>query len=794
MVLRVTTSRGDGAGEAAACLPPVDVVREAVAAPQRTVAVARGRRHLAALASDLDALARLAARVMGTRIGLVTLILPDGQEHLGRSDRSLPSRTDVPDVNVQCAHVVAARSPLVFSDARTEPRFAGHPAAKAGMLRFYAGAPVVDRDGQVLGVVCAIDPEPREEVSELALSALADVAAEASTLLQASLRQAEQAAQRRVLASLAAGDALPTVLQLLAHEVEDLVANDVMCSVLLLDPDTGLLNDVAGPSLHPDYRALISGLLPGEGHGTCGTAVHRREPVVAADLSNAEWALVREVTAAYGLEACASLPVLDSVGEPLGTFALYRRRPGAPSAYEWAVLRDFSDLTRVVIEHTRAREALTLLATQDPVTGLANRSAFLTEATAMLTRRPREGAEHVLLLCDVDQFKLVNASLGHGAGDTYLAAAGAALRERLRPGDLVSRFTGNGFTVLALDVPLGEVAELARRARGAFTVPVQVGGHDLRLSASVGAAGTGTSGPTLDGLLVDADLAMRAAKAAGRDRARVCDADLRALDRSRTDLVLALRSAVESGQMHVVYQPEFDVRSGELVGLEALCRWDRPGVGAVSPAEFVPLAEQAGLIWELGGQVLRTAAADLARWRETNPASRAVTMWVNVSAHQINDPSLPDVIADVLQRHHLPGGCLGLEVTESAVRTDAEATLAGLQRLRRLGVRVAIDDFGTGYSSLNALKALPVDLLKIDRSFVSGLPDDGSDRQIVAAVVAMAHALGLSVVAEGVETPEQLRTLAELDCATAQGFLLGRPQPAGRIEQLLREPGGAAVR
>src|SRR5215218_10330448 len=342
MVLRVATCGGDGAAEAAACLPPVDIVLEAVAAPQRTVAVARGRRHLTPLASDLDALARLAARVMGTRIGLVTLILPDGQEHLGRSDRSLPTRTDVPDVNVQCAHVVAARSPLVFPDARAEPRFAEHPAAQAGVLRFYAGAPIVDRDGQVLGVVCAIDPEPREEVSELALSALADVAAEASTLLQASLRQAEQAAQRRVLASLANGD-------------EDLVANDVMCSVLLLDPDTGLLNDIAGPSLHPDYRALVSGLLPGEGHGTCGTAVHRREPVVAADLADPQWALVREVTASYGLAACASLPVLDSTGEPLGTFALYRRRPGAPSAYEWAVLRDFSDLTRVVIEHARAR-------------------------------------------------------------------------------------------------------------------------------------------------------------------------------------------------------------------------------------------------------------------------------------------------------------------------------------------------------------------------------------------------------------------------------------------------------
>jgi diguanylate cyclase (GGDEF)-like protein len=768
-------------------LPALDAVHDVVASPTRAVAVARGRRHLADLGPDLDALARLAARVMGTSLGLVNLVGAGTQEHLGRSDPALPARISLPEGQMHCGHVVTRNGPLVVLDSRAEARFVDNPAVRDGLFRFYAGAPVVDSDGEVLGTVCALDPEPRTQVAEAELSALVDIAGAASTLLQGSLRQAEQTAQRRVLAALAAGEPMPAVLDLLAAEVEDLVAADVMCSVLLLDPDTGALRDAAGPSLPTEYRRLMDGLWPGEGQGTCGAAVYRRQPVVAHDLDDPTWAAVREVTSAFGLQACASLPVLSASGEALGTFALYRHRPGSPSAYEWAVLRDFSDLTRVVIEHSRARATLTRLATQDPVTGLSNRAAFLTDAAARLTRRPLPHTEHVLLMCDVDQFKLVNASLGHGTGDVYLRSAGAALRARLRPDDLVSRFSGNAFAVLAADVPVQHVTELADRVRGAFAVPVRLSDHELRLSASVGAARSGTSGNALDGLLVDADLAMRAAKAAGRDRARVCDAELRALDRSRTDLVLALRRAVAARETHVVYQPEFDVRSGRLVGLEALCRWDRPGVGPVSPAEFIPLAEQAGLVGDLGQQVLATVTAQLAGWREANPAVHDVTVWVNVSAHQLNDPALPAVIAELLRRNRLPGACLGLEVTESAVRTDASTTLAALDQLRRLGVRIAIDDFGTGYSSLSALKALPVDALKIDRSFVSGLPDDHSDGQIVTAVLAMAQALGLSVIAEGVETPEQLSTLHQLGCPIAQGFLLGRPQTVEAVEALLRD-------
>jgi diguanylate cyclase (GGDEF)-like protein len=742
---------------------------------ERRIAAERSRRDLTGLGADLDALARVAARAARLDSAYVTLLVEAGPLHVGRC----AARRSAADPGAAEAEVVRT-----VVDAG-QVLAVGHGLAGED---FHAGAPVVDADGQCVGAVWGTRAVPGgapwddagQDVESL--SRLADVSRQVSRLLATSRREAEQLAQRRVLAAAAAGRALPAVLELLAAEVEQLLAGDVMCSVMLLNPQAATLHDGAGPSLHPDYRAAIDGLAVGEGQGACGTAVHHRTPVVITDLAvDPRWTPWRALAERHGLAACASLPVLTAGGEPLGTFALYRRSPGVPTPYEWEVLRSFGDLTRLVIERSREQVELTRLATRDPVTGLLNRSAFLQEAREALTRRPAPGTEHVLLFCDVDQFKMVNDSLGHAAGDCYLQAAADALRERLRPTDRISRFAGDAFVVLASDVPSAGAMSVADRACEAFAEPASVAGHDLQLSASVGAATTALSGSDIDVLLRDADLAMHAAKSAGRARARLCDEALRAEAQSRTELVLALRRAVTARETSVVYQPEFDIATGELVGFEALCRWTRPGMGPVSPAEFVSLAEQAGLVNALGEQVLATALADLAAWRAEQVTARGLTVWVNVSAHQVNDPALATYIGGLLRRHRLPAACLGLEVTESAVMTEGKATNEALHALRELGVRIAIDDFGTGYSSLSALRELPVDLLKIDRSFVANLDTGRSDLQIVTAILALAEALSLPVVAEGVETRDQLSLLHDLGCGTAQGFLLGRPQDAAAV-------------
>nr|WP_269204574.1 sensor domain-containing phosphodiesterase [Motilibacter deserti] len=738
------------------------------------------------MGESLDALARLAARVSGAESGRVTLVLPGRQVHVGRSDAALPIEEHCPDGEEPCAAVVASGRPVVVPDSMQDARF-GRACAGPNGFRSYAGAPVFAADGQCVGTVSVRDssPLPAGTRVDVLSAGLVDVARQVTALLAVAGRQGERAAQLRVLAAVAAGRPLGEVLDLLAAEVEALLGPGLRCSVLVMDEATRTLCDAAGPSLTREFRLAVDGLAVAEGQGPCGTAAHRREPVVATDLSDPVWRPFLRLTAELGIEACASLPVLSPGGEPLGTFALYRDRPGEPTAYEWATLRSFCDLTRLVIERSRAQSELTRLATLDEVTALLNRSTFLSHAAAALARAPAPGTDHVLLFCDVDQFKLVNDSLGHAAGDAYLERAAEALRERW-PGDVIARFAGDAFTVLAADVPRQGVQALAERACTAFSVPLRLGGHDLQLSASVGAAYTDVSGSALDGLLRDADLAMHEAKLAGRARARVCDAGLRGRAASRAELVLALRQAIAAGGTSLAYQPEIDLVTGELLGLEALCRWARPESGPVSPAEFIPLAEEAGLIGELGRHVLATALADLAGWRARTPVRSELTVWVNVSPLQLNDPRFAAVVAELLEQSSVPGGCLGLEVTESAVMAQDAATRAQLHALRELGVRVAVDDFGTGYSSLGALKALPVDLLKIDRSFIDGLRGRGSDAQIVTAILAMADALGLAVLAEGVERDDQLSTLIGLGCTRGQGFLLGRPAPAGVVEAVIR--------
>ncbi|NHC15278.1 putative bifunctional diguanylate cyclase/phosphodiesterase [Motilibacter deserti] len=782
----VGATPGGRALHRSAPLPPVEYVLEQVASTARAVAVERALPGARDRAADLDAFARLAATVARTEFGLVSLIGPDCQSYVGRSDTALPPELDVDSALVQCTHVVATRRPLVVPDVLADRRFATHPAAVSGLLRYYVGAPIVDEDGEVVGAVCAIDSVSRDGASSAEVAALEDIAAQVSALLSLARRQAEQAAQRRVLAAVAAGSPLADSLDLLAREVSQLVGGGVTCSVMLADADGRSLRVGAAPALTPELVRKLDGLPVGPGNGACGEAAHAGKPVVIRDAVDYPNDFVRELLAEAGVRAVASMPVLHSDERTvLGAFALYRLEPGVPSRYEWDVLRSFGDLTRLVIEQSRGHDRLTELATRDTVTGLLNRSAFLAEAAAALRTPPAGDREHVLLFCDVDHFKLINDTRGHAAGDAYLRAAATALGERLRPGDLACRYAGDAFTILALDVPAGSVQALAERAVSAFAVPVSVAGHALRLSASVGAAVSSVTGRDVEALLSDADLAMHQAKAAGRSRARVCDATLRARAQEDNELALALRDAIASDGLDVAYQPEIDLETGQLVGLEALARWNRPGHGPVSPAVFIPLAEESGLIEMLGRSVLTRALLDLAEWRERHAAARGLTVWVNVSAGQLEGPQFAREVDRLLQQTRLPAACLGLEVTESVVMGDASATRATLEALRERGVRVAIDDFGTGYSSLGALRELPVDVLKIDRSFVTGLGTEQSDYQLVTAILAMAGALGLAVVAEGIETEAQLHALEELGCGTGQGFLLGRPQPVADVEALL---------
>ncbi len=398
---------------------------------------------------------------------------------------------------------------------------------------------------------------------------------------------------------------------------------------------------------------------------------------------------------------------------------------------------------------------------------------------------PREDSVAVLFL-DLDGFKHVNDSLGHEAGDQLLVSVAGRLARCMRLGDTLSRFGGDEFVVLLEDIArTDEAIQIAERIAEELQVPFEISGEEVSVTASLGIARSFTVHDRPESLLRDADAAMYMAKAKGKARHELFGPSMkhRALERLR--LGNDLRRALKRGEFVVHYQPQVRVENGEIVGVEALARWEHPERGLVYPMEFIPFAEEAGLIAPIGKRVLEEACRQASRWKNRYPSDPPLGMCVNLSARQFNQPELAGEVAEVLRETGLEPGGLTLEITESVLMDDARSSTDTLHELKALGVRIGVDDFGTGYSSLSYLKRFPVDYLKVDRSFVAGLGRDLEDTGIVSAMIDLSHTLGLEAVAEGVETEEQLAKLQEMGCSFAQGFLFSKPLPSKAADTLL---------
>ncbi len=441
-----------------------------------------------------------------------------------------------------------------------------------------------------------------------------------------------------------------------------------------------------------------------------------------------------------------------------------------------------TDEERRGLEQQMAERAL-----RDPLTGLPNRAVFLDRLDLALARAGRLGLSVAVLACDLDRFRAVNESFGHSAGDRLLAAVAARLESSLRPGDTVARMGGDEFAVLGEDLGgAGEAAEITRRVQEAFSSPFPLDGGEVRVTASTGVA-VAIGGGDGDLLLREASAARERARGRGRGRVEVFDDAMRAVAPWHQATEHELRDAIGLGQLRLVYQPIVALASGEVVGVEALVRWHHPSRGLLGPVDFIPLAEESGLIEDLGRWVLQEACVQATGWQSLGGADRPLLLSVNVSVQQFRDEGWAAEVAGVLAATGMPGSRLVLEITESTLMDDSEVSGMRLQELRDLGVRLAVDDFGTGYSSLAYLRRMPVDFLKIDKSFVDGVTGDAHESALARAVVKLAATLGLAAVAEGIERPEQAEILSTLGCRYGQGLWLGPPMPAGELEKRLRE-------
>ena len=429
-----------------------------------------------------------------------------------------------------------------------------------------------------------------------------------------------------------------------------------------------------------------------------------------------------------------------------------------------------------ITDRKESERALAHQALHDALTGLPNRVLLVDRLEQALARSARSAENVAVLFLDVDRFKVVNDSRGHAAGDELIVGVADRLRVTVRPTDTVARFGGDEFVVVCQETEtLSGAMAVADRIATALREPFRIGGEEIFLTVSVGIAIAGP-GASSELLLRNADAAMYRAKEQGRARCEFFDETMQTEAATRLEFQTALNWAVQRDEMRVFYQPLVDIASGRPVGVEALLRWQHPDRGIVTPADFIPLAEDGGLIVPIGRSVLDRAAADFEQWRTVFPTGQ-FSLAVNLSAHQLRHPGLVEQIRATLAKHGLAPSSLCLELTESALLEDLDRHLGVLLALRDLGVRLALDDFGTGFSSLTYLKRFPVDMVKIDRSFVAGLGVTHCDTAIVRSVIELAHALSLTVVAEGIERPEQLEALRSLGCDLAQGYLFSTPQP-----------------
>jgi diguanylate cyclase (GGDEF)-like protein/PAS domain S-box-containing protein len=460
---------------------------------------------------------------------------------------------------------------------------------------------------------------------------------------------------------------------------------------------------------------------------------------------------------------------------------------GEPMFDESGTYTGYRGIAKDITERKLAEERIHYLAHHDALTGLPNRTLFSELLNMAIHQSKRYKRAFAVVYVDLDRFKVINDSLGHEAGDQLLRETSDRLRDALRESDVVARLGGDEFVVLVQEIDDKHQAEIvARKLLSAITRSMTIEGQECRVTASLGLSLYPSDGTEEAALMKNADVAMYKAKQGGKNNFQFYSADLNVHSLERLALENSLRRALERQEFVLHYQAKVSLKSRDITGVEALLRWNHPELGMLSPAQFIPMAEETGLIVPIGRWVLNAACREAVKWQEHGLPR--VSISVNISARQFSDENLLRDIADALTASRLDPALLELELTESMVMQNIDHTMTLLAQIKRMGVRLAIDDFGIGYSSLSNLKRFPIDTLKVDRSFIRDIPGDSEDKAITEAIVAMGHSLNLTVVAEGVETREQAMFLHEQHCDELQGFLFSKPLPSDQFEALMRRP------
>ncbi|MCP4282967.1 MAG: EAL domain-containing protein, partial [Gammaproteobacteria bacterium] len=554
------------------------------------------------------------------------------------------------------------------------------------------------------------------------------------------------------------------------------------CSLLELDGDT-LLHGGA-PSFPKEYCEAVHGLKIGPHVGSCGTSTFTGKRCLVENIeTDYRWAELKQVALPHGVRCCWSEPIKSFSGKVLGAFGMYYDYPALPNKEESSDLTSAARLASLVMERDHAQKRIQQLAYTDELTGLASRARFYQSLEELIKTSKRHNRHFSLLYIDLDDFKDINDSLGHDIGDSLLKKIANRLASASREADFIGRLGGDEFCLLVEDVVDDyNAANVAQRCLEIISQPIELSTRKLTPTCSIGVARFPEDGRDPSTLLKAADISLYAAKEHGKNRYAFYKPELTHKAEYRFQFENHLREAIVKQQLSLVYQPQVKVNSGEIVGVEALSRWQHPALGQVSPIEFIATAERIGMMQPLTEWVLHTACSQAVAWEKAGiPALR---MAVNVSPSHFLDKDIIPLIKRILDETGMIPGELELEVTESIAQTDQE-NLSVFQDLKDLGVLLAIDDFGTGYSSFASLKHLNVDCLKIDKYFIDDMLTDKATLILISSMIEMGHNLGYEIIAEGIETSDQLKMIKKLGCETVQGYLFSKPLCTDEIPHLL---------
>jgi diguanylate cyclase (GGDEF)-like protein len=687
---------------------------------------------------------------------------------------------------------LAVEEAIVANDAHTHPFTREFSASYLTPLRIGSMLDVpIHPYGRLEGVFChehvgpSITWSPEQRFFAIAMANLAALAIEQTERKRA---EALIRGQRDVLEMIATGAPLPQTLNALVRTIEQ-QDKQILCSICLLDADGRHLRHAAASRLPPDFCRAIDGLAIGPTSGSCGAAASAKRVAFARDIANdPRWVEFREPARIHGLGACWSTPIFDSQQRVLGTFALYYRDCRDPSNDHLRLVETASHTASIAIERAKSGERIQHLAYYDALTELPNRILLQDRVSRILTLAERDHKPAAILFVDLDRFKTINDSLGHHIGDQLLQGVAHRMKAVLREADTISRWGGDEFVVLLPETDVRGAARVAQHLLTEVVGPYALEGRKLNITPSIGISLFPQDGSTAETLIRNADTAMYHVKESGRNGYQFFTGAMNVAAFERLALENGLRSALEAEQFELHYQAQIDIETGQAIGAEALLRWHHPELGLVMPSRFIAVAEETGLIGAIGEWVLREACRQNREWQLRGIATIPVA--VNMSSRQFRRP-IADSVAQILRDTGLAPNLLELELTEGLMIQGADSMLGLLLQLKAIGVKLSIDDFGVGYSSLAYLKRFPIDKVKIDQSFIRDLIADPEDRAIASAIISMAHSLRLKVVAEGVESEDQLAVLREQGCDEAQGYLFSRPLPAAEFATfLMRERSG----